>query len=186
MAKVIFIRHGEPDYSKVSELGYKGHGRDLAHLSEIGMVQANLVAKDSKLLGAELILSSPYTRAIQTAAIISKETGLDIEIVTELHEWLPDLSFTYDSEVTVSNAVRSLSHHKGECPENYHPKYETLSSVFDRVMSALMPFLKHEKIVVVCHGVVMRQFQYAEHIDYCGIAEVEMNEDFQWRGFVEH
>ena len=185
MAKVIFIRHGEPDYTRVTELGYKGHGRDLAHLSQSGVAQAQAVAKDERLKGASKILASPYTRALQTAAIISKETRLDIEIVTELHEWLPDLTFNYDSETVVGRAVRHLTDHKGECPEDYEPKYETLRSVFDRVKAALVPYLHEEKIIVVCHGVVMRQFQYAEKIHYCDVLEVEMDEDFQWCGFVE-
>jgi len=186
MAKVIFLRHGEPDYSKVTQLRYKGHGRDLAQLSENGVRQAQSVAEDTRLKGAELILSSPYTRALQTAAIISKENNLDMAVVTELHEWLPDLTFSYDSEITVQNAAKSLTDNKGECPEHYQPKYETLESVFNRVKSSLLPYLKYDKIIVVCHGFVMRQFKYVPNIEYCGILEVEVDENFKWGGFVEH
>ena len=38
--KVIFVRHGEPDYSEVEERSYTGFGLDLAPLSEQGRRQA--------------------------------------------------------------------------------------------------------------------------------------------------
>lgn len=87
--------------------------------------------------------------------IISKETRLDIEVVTELHEWLPDLTFSYDDDIVV-------------------------------VKAALQPYLMYDKIIVVCHGVVMRQFEFTENLAYCSVLEVEMDENFQWCGFVEH
>ena len=49
-----------------------------------------MIAVDARLKTAELIVSSPYTRALQTAAIISRETGLKICIEVDLHEWEPD------------------------------------------------------------------------------------------------
>lgn len=72
MTKLILIRHGGPDYNFVTERGFKGHGRDLAQLTLEGIQQAKTVAMDKRLQGAQLIISSPYTRALQTAAIISK------------------------------------------------------------------------------------------------------------------
>lgn len=40
-------------------------------------------------------VSSPYTRALQTAAIISQKTNIDITVEMDLHEWMPDLTFQY-------------------------------------------------------------------------------------------
>ena len=38
--KIIFVRHGEPDYSVLEERAYFGFGMDLAPLSEKGRKQA--------------------------------------------------------------------------------------------------------------------------------------------------
>lgn len=46
MTKLIFVRHGEPDYSKVSERKYIGHGKDLADLTSLGKEQARKAARD--------------------------------------------------------------------------------------------------------------------------------------------
>ena len=38
--KIIFVRHGEPDYSELEERSYTGFGIDLGPLSEKGRQQA--------------------------------------------------------------------------------------------------------------------------------------------------
>ena len=40
---LLLIRHGEPDYTVVTERKFKGHGRDLAQLTEKGIRQAEAV-----------------------------------------------------------------------------------------------------------------------------------------------
>lgn len=76
MALFYLVRHGEAVYDHMLENGFWGFGRDFAPLSEKGKEQAEITAKDVRLKSAEFIVSSPYTRALQTAQIISRETGL--------------------------------------------------------------------------------------------------------------
>ena len=70
--KIVFIRHGEPDKAEVDKRGFIGQGRDLAPLTELGIRQAEEVSANPLLNGGQVIVASPYTRALQTAAIISK------------------------------------------------------------------------------------------------------------------
>jgi len=111
--KIILIRHGEPDYSHVVQRGFVGSGLDLAHLSKEGEAQAAEAAKDARLDGAQLILASPYSRALHTAAIISRHRNLPLEVELDLHEWLPDLTFTYRTDDEVVRAGKLLAANKG-------------------------------------------------------------------------
>lgn len=77
--KIFMIRHGKADYSYGDAHGFIGHGHDLAALDNNHIEDVIKASKDKRLKEATLIVSSPYTRALQTAAIISKETGLDIK-----------------------------------------------------------------------------------------------------------
>lgn len=185
MTKLILIRHGEPDYSLVTERKFKGHGRDLGQLTSEGIEQAQTVAKDERLKGASLIVSSPYTRALQTAAIISKETGLDISIELGIHEWLPDLTFSYDSDDIVKLAAKECTACKGNYTDTDPKSWEKLSAVADRAFRSLEKYLSYDKIIVVTHGVVMRQFKFQRSIPYCGVLEVDFHADFKWCGWVE-
>ena len=58
----------------------------MAPLTDEGVQQAELASKNEILKGSDLIVLSPYTRALQTASIISK-----VEI--DLHEFIPDKTF---------------------------------------------------------------------------------------------
>ena len=67
--KVVLIRHGEPRYDEVIKRGYIGQGYDLGKLTGRGVKQAINVSSSFRLDDAELIVSSPYTRALQTACL---------------------------------------------------------------------------------------------------------------------
>ena len=64
-----------------------------------------MVSKNECLQGAQLIVSSPYTRALQTASIISRAVDIPLQVEMELHEWLPDLNYCnkYEEEEIISN-----------------------------------------------------------------------------------
>lgn len=71
--RIIFVRHGDPDYD-----------RDC--LTETGKVQADLVAQRLRGEGIEEIWSSPLGRAYETATATSKVLGLPIKILDCLRE----------------------------------------------------------------------------------------------------
>ncbi len=92
MTIFFLIRHGETDWSLNDMYQLKGEYRDLPSLTPIGIKQTVDLSKDIRLEKAEFILSSPYTRALQTAAILSKNINLDITVEYDLREWQPDLN----------------------------------------------------------------------------------------------
>ena len=96
--KIFFIRHGEPDKLEVDKRGFIGQGRDLAPLTELGIKQAEEVSENPILKGCQIIVSSPYTRALQTSAIISKNLGIDIKVEVDIHEFIPDKTFQLKGE----------------------------------------------------------------------------------------
>lgn len=183
MQKIVFVRHSEPDYSFVEEKGFIGHGMDLAQLTENGLLIAERASQDSRLDNADLIVSSPYTRALQTAAIISKNRQLDIKIELDLHEWLPDLSFQYSSKEQASRLNRLCIENKGICPKDSELKFENLEDVFLRAKKALLKYSNLKKIIVVTHGIVIRRFSFEPDIPFCGISEIDFDESFECTEF---
>lgn len=103
MAKFYFIRHGKPDYTYGDTHGFIGQGHDFAPLKTEKIEEVIEAAKDKRLKDAQIIISSPYTRALQTASIISKETGIDIVVESDIMEWQPDL--TYDTVIIVAHKI---------------------------------------------------------------------------------
>ncbi len=169
--KVVLIRHGQPDYSEITERGFIGHGRDLAPLTENGIYQAEQVSLDPRLSDADFIVSSPYTRALQTAAVISKNLNLPIRVEVGLHEWLPDLTFQYSHPMQVGMAAEEYEKHGGVWSEDCKLSWESVTDIQNRAIQALEQYRNYEKIIVVTHGMVMRQLRYQEDIAYCEILE---------------
>ena len=178
MQRIVFMRHSEPDYSFVRARKYRGHGLDLAQLTENGIQIAENASTDSRLDHAEIIVSSPYTRALQTAAILSKNRQLGIKVELGLHEWMPDLSFQYTSKEWADKATKLSLENKGICPDDSEVRFENLEDVFNRAKAALLRYSAYKKIIVVTHGIVMRRFAFAPAIPFCGISEIDFDETF--------
>ena len=85
--KIIFVRHGEPDYRELEERFYTGFGMDLAPLSEKGRQQAQELCQNPLLGSADILVSSAVTRALETAFYVSCATGLPLRVEPLLHEW---------------------------------------------------------------------------------------------------
>lgn len=183
--QLLLIRHGQPDYRAVSARHFIGHGRDLAQLSDLGRQQAEAVALDPRLQDADIILSSPYTRALQTAAILSRYTGIPIEIETDLMEWMPDLTFTYSSPAHFGEIDQELRAHRGIWDSSCKYHWESLPDLGKRSFCAVKRYLDRNKVIAVTHGMVIRQFVYMDEVPCCQIIEYTLEQDSLWNGFVK-
>lgn len=156
MTQFYLIRHGEPDWSIDEQYRLKGHGRDLVPLTQAGVKQVTLTAQDERLKGAEMIISSPYTRALQTAAILSKELGLDIKIEFGLREWQPDLTFEYDSLERLAELGNDYDAHHGVYPPGETRLWESKELLKNRVEKVIGQYLEFHKVIVTGHGMAFR------------------------------
>lgn len=183
--QLVMIRHGEPDYSFSEGKGFKGPGRELAPLTKLGVEQAEQVALDPRLQGSQLIISSPYTRALQTAAIISRVTGIKIDVAFDLHEWIIDTTYENKDFTDTIASVREISTFKGVQNEKATLNWEGYDQVAQRAYQALYPYLHLDKVIVACHAYIIKQFHNPGHINYCDIIEVDFHKDFTWPGYIE-
>jgi len=184
--KIVFIRHGEPDKEEVDRRGFIGQGRDMAPLTDLGIEQVEIVCKDARLEGCQIIVSSPYTRALQTAAIISKNTGLDIKVEIDLHEFIPDKTFQLKGNEENKKLHQEFLECQGEYPQGETRKWETISEIIARTQPVLDKYLEfgYEKILVVAHGGVIRRYVGEGLIPHCAAYEIEYEKDFSCFGWV--
>ena len=164
MALFYLVRHGQPDYAPCDERGYIGHGWDLAPLSREGISQAQTTALDPRFKDADIIVSSPYTRALQTAAIISQKININITVELDLHEWMPDLTFQYRAFEECIELTNDFNFHKGIYPKGETKRWENLESLRNRVKKVADKYAHYDKVIMVCHGMVIRTLTYAEKI----------------------
>lgn len=172
--KLILIRHAKADYSYIKQKKDATMWKNLAGLSELGKKQAIQVSNDNKLAGAELILTSPYTRALETAYIISKEIKLPVNVEFDLREWEQEKSKQFEEE-EFNKMLGEMIRNKGVYSKKCKYKWESLSELGNRVFDVIKKYKNYNKIIVVTHMMVINQFLYKEKINNCEIIEFDFN-----------
>ena len=181
----VLIRHGDPDYSACVRGGINGQGFGLVPLSEKGLQQARQVAAHPALAGAQLVLSSPYTRALQTAAEIVRATGLPLAVEPDLHELMADRSGAPHTREEMKQLHQEFLACRGCWPEGGERPWETVEQLTNRVTSVLSRYLSYDKVIVVTHGGVIRRFVNDQRIAYCTPYVVPMEGKVECRGWID-
>lgn len=172
MPTVFLVRHGEPGSPQIDAEGWRGPARDWAPLTAKGIEQAKIVGRNLRDAGADRIVSSPLTRALQTASLIAAETHLPLAAVEiDLREWLPDSTLTWSSLSDVLALSHDFEQSQGEWPPGETRLWEPLSAVRTRALNALRRQAADnpEPFIAVCHATVIRALTGHPHTDLCGI-----------------
>lgn len=146
---------------------YAGFGRDLAPLTEKGRILAQEVASDQ----AQVVIASSVTQALETATYIAHAQQLPLLVEPFFHEWRPDMTGQNASQDEAVLAHRLFLENSGAVPESSPVRYETATEMRERFLQALEKYQAYDRIVIVCHGMLIRQFVPKETIAYCEILE---------------
>ena len=152
---VYLVRHGDADWSSVDDTPLQGHGRDLAPLTGLGVEQAEQAAAALTGINACLLLSSPMTRALQTAAIIAAATSLPLRVELDLREWSPSLSQQWTGVAEVTQLAREMWSAGGEWPYGETREWEPISAVRHRVLGVLTRYRSERPLIVATPGAVI-------------------------------
>ena len=168
--KVIFVRHGEPDYSELEERSYTDFGLDLAPLSEQGRRQAQALCQHPLLRSADLLVSSAVTRALETASYVACATGIPFRVEPLLHEWQ-----VYERGRENFEKARSLFlENNGALLLSSPIQYETAEEMRARFVDCMAKYRDYQTVVLVAHRMLIRQFVPDETIDFCQVIECEI------------
>lgn len=182
--RIILVRHAHPEYDICKERGFIGLGINFAPLSKEGCEQAESMSQNPIFVGSDCIISSPYTRALQTASFISRMHQLPINVEVDLQEWIPDLTYmdSFEDEKRLSDEFKK----NGGYHSSKDQKWEPLDRFSKRIIGVLDKYITYKQIIVVSHAAVMYHLTGRSSIPYCGIIDIEYNKGYQPKGlFVE-
>jgi probable phosphoglycerate mutase len=174
MVELIFVRHGETDWSKTRTHRFRGR-RDIP-LNSTGILQAKAVGKRLSEYDIKAIYSSPLSRAKDTAKEIAKYQDVTIQE----HDGFMDLDFgSWEGRLHVE-----IEHEQPELykkwrtkPNNFRfPEGESLDELRARIKLALEGLMKihnEDTIVISSHGAVIR-------IAMCFTSDVENSESWNF------
>ncbi len=169
------VRHGKTDYTERNTKIYQGFGVNLAPLSIDGVNEIKDTAKDTRLHDADIILSSPYTRALQTAAILSKELQLEIIVETDLHEWMANKNYIYEPDDRAELSYKEYIDFSGVYPTSSEKNWEDSEKLRNRAIAVLKKYRHCNKVIVACHGMLIQSIVNSVHPDNGAIVEFDLD-----------
>jgi broad specificity phosphatase PhoE len=160
MTVIYLLRHGEADYRQARKRQWAGSIADLAPLSARGIEQAAAAAGALSKVGATALVSSPFTRAMQTASAVACRLGVPLQVEFDLYEWQPDGAFSGQSYAEFMAVREEFEDCGGEWPDGQCRAWEPLSAVRQRTSTPLRKAVARMNdggaLIAVCHGMVIR------------------------------
>ena len=168
MTEFLLIRHGKPDYSHPAKWNTIGWGADLAPLSKNGILQIQSKIETLRAWAPQIVICSSMTRALQSALVICSKIHIPCEVEFDLHEWVPDRSFQWQTLEEVLRFQQDYYDNKGECPINEQRTWESLSHMRGRACKVLRKYSEYERVLVVCHGMLIESLANVKGIAFAG------------------
>ncbi|MDD9906131.1 MAG: histidine phosphatase family protein [Rhodospirillaceae bacterium] len=126
---MILIRHGQSEFNVVYGKTRIDPGIRDPKLTELGHRQARAAAETVRELGVHRIVSSPYTRALQTATIIAEALDLSVTVDPHIGE---RAAFTCDIGTPRSALQTAWPHLQlDHIEETWWPKMEESETALD-------------------------------------------------------
>ena len=152
MSRLILVRHGESSGNRERIFATQPHELPL---TETGYRQAQAAAQRiAALFDAELVVTSSYVRASETARIIAGALGVPLEIEPNLHEREigAHRGLSYDSLLAAPDYDPNRPWAwKPEDGESYEEVQARVGPILDRLAKAH----PEDDVVIVSHGGVM-------------------------------
>lgn len=153
MTRLLLARHGETVWHAGNR--YAG-GRSEPELTDLGLRQAEQLAKNAVATGVSVVVSSPQRRAVTTASPAAEALGVPLHLRSDLREVdFGDLEGHFLDEMS-PEAARAFM----EDPEaNAFPNAEPLADAGARGVAALRAIEEEHAggtILVVAHGTLFR------------------------------
>jgi len=148
------MRHGEADWPLVNSRRLRGGANDLVPLTPRGVSQIERQADLLAVHDIQYVVSSPMTRALQSASIAAQRLAVHLRVEFDLHEWIPDLTYLWTEPSQVDLALDAMR--AGVAPEDFNgPPFEKEPDLRARAETALRRHVAPGPVLVLTHGILI-------------------------------
>lgn len=145
MTEVCLVRHGETDWNKAGKL----QGRTDIPLNESGKLQAQACGNMLQQQNWDVIVTSPLSRAQDTAEIINTYLNLPLRVMPEFIER------GFGDAESLTHIERTEKY-----PNKAYPNAESTEALNRRLVDGLKELnddYPHQKVLLVTHGAAIHQ-----------------------------
>jgi len=164
MTTIYYIRHAQPERSADSPYTDRTYP-----LTDKGINDRILVTEYLRDKNIDVVLSSPFKRAVDTVAVFAEEAGLDVELIEDFRE-----RAITDKWIGIDE-FKAFARRQWDDWDYKLPSGECIREVQDRNMAALHDVLRRyegKNIVIGGHGMALssilikydKLFEYDQHV----------------------
>ncbi len=175
MTTFYFVRHGEPDYESIGEWDKVPFGREFAGLTDNGVCQICDAISELRKYSPQIVISSPYTRAMHGAAVISRALDIPLFVERDLHEWDSDKTHKASDSEVLTELCNDFDLCGGVYSDGVEKQWESRQLVKNRVLKVLEKYLDYDAVIVCGHAIMMQSvIGINRSIEYGEIVKWEM------------
>ena len=94
------------------------------------------------------------------------------------------IAISSSSRPSETISLNEFIFHNGKRAFGCRYEWETAKELGTRAYDCLKKYLEYDKIIVVAHAMLIRQFGYDKSdFPYCGIHQIDFDENSIWNGF---
>lgn len=154
MKTIFFVRHGLTEGNEKDAYQFS-----TTELSELGLEQARIVAARFKTIPLQKIISSDFTRAVQTASIIGESLNVPVEQSALFEEINRPTAIQGKpkNDPVAKQIMRDIEAHFADA-NWHHSDEENFFDLKQRALNALafLSSRSEDQLLVVTHGLILR------------------------------
>lgn len=176
MTSFLLMRHGEPDYSGPNKWHAPGWGADLAPLTSAGEQQVAQQLGAILEFGPEMVIVSPTSRALHTALVLRQELPVPFKVEFDLHEWVPDRAFQWQTLADVRKLGAEYERCSGEWPPGETRPWESVSSVRFRALAVFRRYLTYHRVLAISHAMLIEAVAGVNSVNLAGLVPLNLDD----------
>jgi broad specificity phosphatase PhoE len=113
---------------------------------------------------------------LHSTLVLRSSLVIPVKVEFDLHEWVPDCSFRWQTLDDVLPLEADYYLCQGQYPQGETRPWETLASVQSRSLAVLRRYLSYRRVLVVCHGELIRALTGMDVIELAELVPLELKD----------
>ena len=176
MTSFLLMRHAQPDFSGVNGWALPGWPVDLAPLAPAGEHQVKAQIPTILKFDPEVVITSPVTRALHTALLMSSDLRVPLKVEFDLHEWFPDVRLQRLNWEQLLERQAEFETLKGEWPSGESRPWETATSMRERLLAVLRRYISFRRVLVISHQEPIRAISQVNEVGHASLIRFEWSD----------
>ena len=168
------MRHGEPAYDNSASILHTNRRlhKDAVCLTNSAITKCETASIAIAKYNPDIVITSPYSRALHTAHILSYNLSVPLFVENDLREWDTEISIQEHGKELYKNLLEEMTLCNGVHSLDCTFEWESIDLMVERFYNVIEQYRKYNTIVVVSHKMLIYQISKCD-LPFCGFCIID-------------